>query len=317
MKPAHQPLASVLINSFNYGRFLREAIESALCQTYANVEVIVVDDGSTDDSREVIASFGNRILSVLKENGGQSSALNRGFEVSSGEWVHLLDADDVFLAEKVQRLMQLASGHPSAGMIAHDLAYCATDGSPLEFAPPYISKLALVDDRQLALRGKLSVSLPATSGISVRRDVFRSILPIPEDIRIGTDNYLKWVILSLAPVLTVPELLAKQRIHGDNVATILAESGGKDARVRLALYNAKLTYHMSKQHPHLTKLAWKQYGRILYGLRSSRTEESRLVEEEIRTSYNVAQNSASCLFYTMAAFTKAYVEDLLGSRRRA
>src|ERR1700757_584817 len=68
--------ATVVINNYNYGQFLGTAIESALGQTYANTEVVVVDDGSTDDSREIIASYGDRVRAVLKSNGGQASAFN-------------------------------------------------------------------------------------------------------------------------------------------------------------------------------------------------------------------------------------------------
>jgi glycosyltransferase involved in cell wall biosynthesis len=71
-----EPLVSVIVNNYNYARFLPDAIDSALRQTYGHVEVIVVDDGSTDESRVVIASYGNRIRAVLKRNGGQGSAFN-------------------------------------------------------------------------------------------------------------------------------------------------------------------------------------------------------------------------------------------------
>ncbi len=83
----NKPLASILINNYNYGRFLHEAIDSALSQTYPHTEVIVVDDGSTDNSREIIASYEDQIIPVLKENGGQASALNAGFAASRGEIV--------------------------------------------------------------------------------------------------------------------------------------------------------------------------------------------------------------------------------------
>ena len=89
--------ASVIINNYNYARFLRAAIDSALSQTYQNCEVVVVDDGSTDNSRDVIESYDRRVKAVYKCNGGQGSALNAGFEASSGDLIIFLDADDVLL----------------------------------------------------------------------------------------------------------------------------------------------------------------------------------------------------------------------------
>ncbi|MFP3386244.1 glycosyltransferase family 2 protein, partial [Tritonibacter sp. SIMBA_163] len=84
---------SVVIANYNYGRFLRQAVESALTQDWPHVEVIVVDDGSTDNSAEVIDSFGEAITAIFKENGGQREANNMGFAKSSGDVVIFLDAD--------------------------------------------------------------------------------------------------------------------------------------------------------------------------------------------------------------------------------
>ena len=81
------PLVSINVNNYNYARFLNQAIDSALNQTYPNIEVVVVDDGSQDSSQEIIGSYGNQIVPVLKENGGQASAFNEGFRVSQGEIV--------------------------------------------------------------------------------------------------------------------------------------------------------------------------------------------------------------------------------------
>jgi cellulose synthase/poly-beta-1,6-N-acetylglucosamine synthase-like glycosyltransferase len=99
------PLASIIIDNYNYGRLLKDAIDSALAQTYRNTEVIVVDDGSTDNSREIIAGYGDRIIPVLKENGGQASALNAGFAVSQGDVILFLDADDVLLPTAAENAM--------------------------------------------------------------------------------------------------------------------------------------------------------------------------------------------------------------------
>src|SRR4051812_487104 len=88
---AQARLVSVVVNNHDYGRFLAEAIDSALGQTYLHTEVIVVDDGSTDDSREIIAGYGSRVTAVLKENGGQASAFNAAFRELRGEVVLFLD----------------------------------------------------------------------------------------------------------------------------------------------------------------------------------------------------------------------------------
>ena len=92
------PTASILINNYNYGHFLKEAINSALNQTQISrdIEVIVVDDGSTDNSHDVINSFDSRIIAIKKRNGGQASAFNAGVSKASGEFIFFLDADDFF-----------------------------------------------------------------------------------------------------------------------------------------------------------------------------------------------------------------------------
>ena len=101
------PLVSIIINNYNYDRFVSAAIDSALNQTYPHVEIIVVDDGSTDNSRNIIADYGNRIVSVLKSNSGQASSYNEGFKASQGEIICLLDSDDIFHQEKVEKIVNL------------------------------------------------------------------------------------------------------------------------------------------------------------------------------------------------------------------
>ena len=99
------PLVSIIINNYNYEAFLAQAMESALAQTYTPVEVVVVDDGSVDNSRAVIeryaAQYKGRVIPVLKENGGQASALNAGVLASQVDIICFLDADDIYLPEKV------------------------------------------------------------------------------------------------------------------------------------------------------------------------------------------------------------------------
>jgi hypothetical protein len=100
------PLVSVVVNNFNYAAFLKHAIDSALQQTYSRSEVVVVDDGSTDDSRQVIAGFGSRVSAILKPNEGQASAFNDGFQACHGDVVVFLDADDTLLPYAVERAVE-------------------------------------------------------------------------------------------------------------------------------------------------------------------------------------------------------------------
>jgi glycosyltransferase involved in cell wall biosynthesis len=207
---------SIIINNYNYERFLNEAIDSALSQSCPNIEVIVVDDGSTDGSREIIAGYGKKIIPVLKENGGMGSTFNAGFKASGGEIVLFLDSDDVLhntAAEKARRLFgnkDTAKAHWSlweidekgrktGGVIPHQVL---AEGNLLE---------AVIE------RGPDAYLSPPTSGNAWSRRFLEAVLPMPEpEFRQHADAYL----FALAPlfglVKTIPEPQAYYRIHGNN-----------------------------------------------------------------------------------------------------
>src|SRR5881628_3728499 len=114
-------VVSIVVVNYNYGRFVAEAIDSALAQTHDCVQVIVVDDGSTDDSRAVIERYRDRILPVLKENGGQASAFNAGFRHALGSAVIFLDADDMLDRETAARVAAAVAHHPDLAKVHYRL----------------------------------------------------------------------------------------------------------------------------------------------------------------------------------------------------
>jgi glycosyltransferase involved in cell wall biosynthesis len=116
------PQVSILIPCYNADRWIAQAIDSALAQTYPHKEVIVVDDGSTDRSLEIIQGFGDRIRWETGENRGGNAARNRLLELSTGEWLQYLDADDYLLPDKVERQIQFWQGSTLAGTNA-DVIY--------------------------------------------------------------------------------------------------------------------------------------------------------------------------------------------------
>lgn len=114
-----EPKITAVIPAYNYGRFIRAAVESALDQTYPNLEIIVVDDGSTDDTAERLAPYLSRIQYLRQENAGLSGARNAGIRAATGEWIALLDADDVWHPRKLELQMRcLQQQPPDVGLLA-------------------------------------------------------------------------------------------------------------------------------------------------------------------------------------------------------
>src|SRR5271156_4631356 len=114
-----QPLVSILVSNYNYARFIGDSIQSALEQTYSNIELIICDDGSTDDSVRIIEDYARkdpRLHLIRKTNGGQASGFNAAFAASRGEIIALLDSDDLFLPRKVERIVADFQDHPQDGL---------------------------------------------------------------------------------------------------------------------------------------------------------------------------------------------------------
>lgn len=227
---ASEPLVSVLINNYNYARFLREAIDSALNQTYRNTEVIVVDDGSTDDSSEIIASYGDRIIPVLKENGGQASAFNAGFAASHGEWICLLDSDDVWFPTKVEKVVKATRSWPEAALIYHRVQPASADLRPTRKVFP-----AGVFRGDISARVKSGGGWWAaapTSALCLSRQSMLRIGTVPEeDLPICADGYLFCIAPFLGPVMGMRDCLAQYREHGSNYFNG-AWNGDRQATVR-------------------------------------------------------------------------------------
>src|SRR5205823_2223354 len=204
---------------------------------------------------------------VLKQNAGQASAFNAGFAASKGQWICFLDSDDFFVPSKAETIVDQAARYPQAALIAHSLECCGADGTPVEFSRPAVSSLRLADDRSQARRGRLSVFLPPTSGLVLRRDLATQIFPMAEDITITADNYIKFAALGLCPVLLLPANLAFQRLHGQNAYT--RPSHSDTSRALQALVSIQIAYHLRERFPFLRRLAWKQYGRAVQSLLAS------------------------------------------------
>lgn len=208
------PVVSIVINNYNYGRFISQAIDSALNQTYSNTEVVVVDDGSTDNSREIITGYGDRIIPILKENGGHGSTFNAGLAASRGEIIIFLDSDDYLFPDTVKRVV--AAWKPGVVKVQYRLDIVDTSGNRIGVFPPTERKL---DDGDVVplLLAKGRYGTPVTSGNAFSRTVLEKIGAIPEaEFRHCGESY--WVNLApfYGPLVSIEQCMGAYRMHGNN-----------------------------------------------------------------------------------------------------
>jgi glycosyltransferase involved in cell wall biosynthesis len=213
-----EPLVSIIVNNYNYGRFLADAIDSALQQTYRNIEVIAVDDGSTDTSCAVIEGYADRIIPVLKPNGGQASAFNAGFERSRGEIVIFLDADDRLAPQIAERVVAAFGAEPQLAKVQYRLAVIDADSTPTgAIKPPMQQPLPNGNLRQDVLRFADDIPWLPTSGNAFAAAVLRRIFPVPEPIyRICADYYLSNLPPLFGTVRSLEEVGGFYRVHAAN-----------------------------------------------------------------------------------------------------
>jgi len=209
------PQITVLIDTYNYGRYIEEAIESVLAQDFPaeEMEILVVDDGSTDDTRARVGKYADRVKYIYKKNGGQASAFNRGLAEARGELIFLLDADDYWRPGKLRKIADLFAQHPEAGMIYHRYEELdEASGKISILAAPLIS--GFLPGRKIDL---ISYWIYPTSTLAFRREALKVLLPVPEGLKIQADAYLAALVVFLGPVIGVEEPLAVYRVHGKNL----------------------------------------------------------------------------------------------------
>lgn len=206
------PLVSVIIGNYNYGRFIAEAIESVFAQTYRNFELIVVDDGSYDDSRAIIQSYENQLTAIFQENGGQGAAFNNGLANSSGEIICFLDSDDYFREDKIEKVVKAFAENPQWVQISHGRISVEADGTVIGNDPTFFSQ---GDVTPLLLKwGRYAWAV--TSALSYRRSVLEQVGSIPPRPR-GADTFLTATVPFYGEVGCIREPLMCYRKHDANM----------------------------------------------------------------------------------------------------
>ena len=215
------PLVSVIIPVYNYDRYLGEAIESVLGQTYQHLEVIVVDDGSTDRSSEVAKSFASRGVKYCHQvNAGIGPARNKGVELAQGEFIAFLDADDRWPLEKIERQLHAFESDPALEMVFGQ-AVQLHNGPEWE---------AGVKDKKLDAAAMVPGMVPGT--MLIKRDAFHRVGQFQGGWKVGEfiDWYARAVELQVRSLI-LPDLFLWRRIHDSNQGVRERQSVSDYARV--------------------------------------------------------------------------------------
>jgi GT2 family glycosyltransferase len=212
------PELSIVITNHNYAEFLADAIRSALGQRNVGVEVVVVDDGSTDDSRRVIQQYADRVTAVFTPNNGQGAAFNRGFAASSGDAVIFLDADDVLSEDTAERVVTAMRDDTTTVRVQFVLDVIDRDGHATGATVPDSPKVPFEGDaRAMLLTCPDDIVWQPTSGNAFRRTALDSILPMPEEpFRICADYYLSNLVPLHGNVRVLDGAGGSYRVHGAN-----------------------------------------------------------------------------------------------------
>lgn len=281
--PADQgsPLVSVVIPVYNCERFVGEAIVSALAQSHRPMEIIAVDDGSTDGTRDVLQSFSPSVTVISQKNKGVSAARNAGIAASKGRYIAFLDADDLWHSDKIARQVNLLERYPSAVACYVDHQVIDANGTVLSptsalFGPRCSGTIT---------KDLLEFTMIVTpSVVMVRRSALDRVGPFRESLKIAEDLNI-WLRLSvIGPILYDIETLTSYRRHGSNnykgmsaeVATMILKAvydfeqslpQNSDLGIRKLVAAAVTRKMLDTAHWQIAEghyaLAWRQYLRTL------------------------------------------------------
>jgi glycosyltransferase involved in cell wall biosynthesis len=224
---------SVIIPTYNRAELVREALESVFSQTFGNFEVIVVDNGSTDHTREVLAQFADRIRTVLTDRSSIGSARNEGIQRARGEYLAFLDNDDLWKPEKLERHLKFAQDHRECVLTYTDAIQFSKQG---EYPKSFVERFpALCNPADIFGPMITEYAIPLTSTILVKTSFLRKtglLFPVEVGTIEDLDLFLR-ILMSGGKFAYLPERLTMRRLHESNFSS----DNGRRFRQRKILYS--------------------------------------------------------------------------------
>ena len=232
-----KPFVSVLIDTYNHERFIEKAIVSALEQDFpaADREIIVVDDGSTDQTPEIVRKFEPHVRLIRKANGGQASAFNAGIPECKGEVVGFIDGDDWWATNKLRLAVAELVRNPELGSVGHGHYEVHSDSRPMSVVVPERNTLVHLRDVKTAVLFTHMRCFLGTTKITIRKKILDQILPFPEDLVIEADEYMFTLAPAIAPALILDQPLFYYRFHEGNLFQYTGSDDKKTRRKQMVM----------------------------------------------------------------------------------
>jgi glycosyltransferase involved in cell wall biosynthesis len=222
------PFTTVLVDTYNHQLFIADAINSILNQNFpaSETEILVVDDGSTDNTPEIVRKFAPRVRLLRKANGGQASAFNAGIPEARGEIVAFLDGDDWWAPGKLTAVSEAFAADPDIGLIGHGVTEVHQDGRQRTEMPREVSRFRITSIEE-AKTFRMQRGFLGTSRMAYRSEILRRIGCVPEELKFEADEYLFTLAALLADVMILKESFTFYRLHDRNLFQLT--SGDKQA----------------------------------------------------------------------------------------
>ncbi len=233
------PGVTVAISAYNYAKFLPEAINSVLAQDYPEFELIVVDDGSTDNTAEVVATFGDRVRYVYQKNAGLSAARNTGIKESRYDFIAFLDADDQFQPTMLRRIME------TFATLSEDFAVVACRTSYMDITGKDLKSKTLQgnEPQEFKCGDFIFKNRCSADAVVVRKSVFNECGNYDTTLR-STEDRDMWIrITAKKRFYLIPDALLKVRLHPNSMSKHAERMKNNARKVILKAYDAKLVPH--------------------------------------------------------------------------
>ena len=301
------PRVSIVIPTYNRSAIVRRAIDSVLDQTFTDLEIIIVDDGSTDDTREALAAYPDRVRYVRQENAGPAAARNHGMLLARGDYIGFLDSDDAYLPQNVEKHLRVFEANPGAGLVYCGIEILDRNGDHVKNVLPNPG------DRGHVLDRLIRYNFITSSTVLLRRKAMEFAGEMNTSLWFAEDWYYWLRVASRFPVDFVGEVLVRYQrsavslSHGTAIATI--------AERNLQMF--ELAFADPDLEPLLAPLRSDAYGRAYANYASMALQELQLDLVRRYAFLALRERPSSWLSYALLAKSCLGVGILRGLRRIA